>query len=124
MLTIAYISFPDNWSCICRNSRSSLSRDLFTFATKAFHESLFLENGISSALLDAVRMIVDISQIKQKGMYIQIFYTINRINAFLPKRLGQCSRQDTPGKNSLKKQTIDVGGRNRHGQKKMLGQSD
>ena len=69
-------------------------------------------------LLDAVGMIVDKSD-QTKG-YIQIFNTINRVNTFLPKRLGQCSRQETSGKNSLKKQTIDVGGRNRHGQKKVL----
>lgn len=59
MLTTAYISFPDNSSCMCRNSRSSLSRDLLILATKAFHESLSLEFGILRVLLDAVSVIVD-----------------------------------------------------------------
>ena len=53
ILAIAYISFPDNSSCMCRNSRSSLSRDLLIFATKAFHESLSLGFGMLRVLLDA-----------------------------------------------------------------------
>ena len=68
MLAIAYISFPDNSSCMCRNSRSSLSRDLFIFVTKAFHESLSLEIWILRVLLDAVRMMVKRSD-QTKGIF-------------------------------------------------------
>ena len=55
-----------------------------------------------------------------KRVYSRFFNTINRVNTLLPKSLGQFSRQNTSGKDSLKKQTVDVGGRYWHGHKKCL----